>query len=257
VSDTILVDFGIERPIEVVKLYFLDDRAGIAAPAEYQVEAWTGGEWQPVPNQHRQPAEPAGHRANTVTFPPIATSRVRAVLAHRPGVASGLTELEAWGAAELPLPGPTAPVQNLALGAEVSASFSSQGDDVARVNDGRIAFTRYTGNRWTTGGSPHARDWISLDFGVPKQVGQVDLYLWGDSARVTAPRGYWIEYWDGATWAEAREASRAPAAPMTWALNTVKILPVETPRIRIVFEHARPAASGVTEIAVWGKRGPV
>jgi hypothetical protein len=253
-SDTIMVDFGIERPIEAVKLYFLDDGAGITAPAEYQVEAWTGGEWQPAPNQHRQPAEPAGHRANTVTFPPIATSRVRAVLTHRPGVASGLTELEAWGTADLPLPGPTASVQNLALGAKVSASFSSQDDQLARVNDGRIALTRYTGNRWTTRGSPHARDWIGLDFGVPQRVGQVDLYLWGDSAQVTAPRGYWIEYWDGATWVEAREASRAPTAPMTWALNTVKVLPVETPRIRIVFEHARPAASGVTEIAVWGKR---
>jgi hypothetical protein len=251
-SDTITVDLGIDRPLQSVKLYFLDDGGRLRAPAEYQVEVWLDGEWQPVANQQRRPAEPAGHRANTVTFTPIATSRVRAVLEHRPGSASGLSELEAWGAAELPLAPATAPVPNLALGAAVTASFTPESDRLAVVHDGNIAFTRYTADRWTSRGSPNPRDWIALDLGRPQRVAQVDVYLWGDSVRVQAPRRYWIEYWDGARWTEATVESRVPATPMTWARNTLRITPVETPRLRVVFEHARPAATGVTEIALWG-----
>jgi hypothetical protein len=41
---------------------------------------------------------------------------------------------------------------------------------------------------------------------------------------------------------------------MTWALNTVRLVPVVTPRIRLVFTHARPFVAGVTEIAVWSER---
>lgn len=253
-SDTITVDFGIERPLETVKLYFLDDGGGVRAPAEYQVEIWRDGQWQPVPNPQRRPTEPAGHRANTVMFTEITASRVRAVLEHRPGSASGLSELEAWGAAALPLPAATAPVTDLALGAAVAASFGSSGDEIARVHDGGIAFTRYTADRWTFRGSPNPRDWITLDFGAPRRVARVDVYLWGDSAAVQAPRRLWVEYWDGAGWTEATAASRTPAAPLTWAQNTVRITPVETPRLRVVFEHARPAVTGVTEIAAWSDR---
>jgi hypothetical protein len=44
--------------------------------------------------------------------------------------------------------------------------------------------------------------------------------------------------------------------PTTWALNTVTIEPVETQAIRVVFEHALPAFSGLTEIEVWAPKGP-
>jgi hypothetical protein len=252
--DTITVDFGVERPLEAVKLYFLDDGDQLRAPAEYQVEVWVGDEWEPVPNARRQPAGPTGHRANTLTFTPIAASRVRAILEHRPGAASGLTEIEAWGEADLPLPPPTASVTNLALGATVTASLAAETEQLDVVHDGRIAFTRYTANRWTFRGSPNSRDWIALDVGAARRVARVDLYLWGDSAQVAAPLSYAVEYWDGARWTTATVESRAPTAPMTWALNTVRIVPVVTPRIRLVFTHARPFVAGVTEIAVWSER---
>jgi hypothetical protein len=252
--DTITVDFGVARPLETVKLYFLDDGGGLRAPAEYQVEAWRGDEWEPVPNPRRRPAEPTGHRANTVTFTPIVASRVRVILEHRPGAASGLTELEAWGLADLPLPAPTAPVANLALGAAVTASFAGETDRLEVVHDGRIAFTHYTANRWTTRGSANARDWVAFDFGAPRRVTRVDLYLWGDSSRVVAPRAYAVEYWDGSRWAGATVTSRAPAMPTIWALNSVGFVPVETPRLRIALEHAPRGATGVTEIAIWSDR---
>jgi hypothetical protein len=163
----------------------------------------------------------------------------------------GLTEFEAWAHASLPLAAPTAPVHNVAYGATATASFSAPGDSVGYVNDMEVAFTRYFRRRWTAIGSPHRSDWVQLDLQGHHTIRLVELYLWGDSARVRAPRRYTIQYWDGTGWADARVESQVPARPATWAVNTVRIAPVETDRVRVVFEHARPAFTGVTELLLW------
>ena len=36
------------------------------------------------------------------------------------------------------------------------------------------------------------------------------------------------------------------------AENTVEIEPVETKKVRVVFEHALPTYTGVTEMSIWG-----
>jgi hypothetical protein len=247
-SDWIAVDFGTARPVDTVKLYFLDD--------SYVLEAWSDGAWREIPHQRRRPAEPEGHRANVVAFPTFDASGIRVTLTHQPGSASGLTELEAWGYADLPLPEPTVEPSNLAGRATASASFTSEYDDVTQVNDGRIAFTRYSRNRWTAYGSPNTSDWIELDFGAPQRVGRIDLYLWGDDRGVSAPASLAILFWDGASWSPVTELERLPVEPRTWARNTVWIEPVETSRVRVHFEHPLPAFSGVTEIEMWDRGMP-
>ena len=262
-EDWIEVDFGIERPVSTVKLYFLDDGTvaagsdpGITVPASYRLEAWIDGDWQEIAGQSRLPGTPTGHRANSVSFPTVETSRIRASLMHRPGMASGLTEFEAWGRSDLPLPPPTGPITNLAIARDsefprASASFTSGYDQIAHVNDGLVAFTRYQRNRWTAFESPNESDWVEVDFGTPTTVGRIELYLWGDGRGVAAPATYRVEYWDGSAWTAATELARAPEAPTTWAVNTVRIQPVETERLRVVFEHALPMVSGLTEFAIW------
>ena len=250
-EDWLVLDFGVSRPVQAVKLYFLDDSVGIRPPASFQVQWWNNGRWVEVPRQHRAPATPQGRRANVVSFVPVETSRMRFVLTHQPGASSGLSEIEAWAAVGLPLAPPTAAVHNIAYGAAASASFTSPSDTVGLVNDMRIAFTRYSHNRWTAFGSPNRSDWVQLDFGQLKTVQQVDLYLWGDSVRVRAPRRLTVQYWDGARWLVARVQAQAPARPATWALNVVRIEPVQARKIRVVFEHDPPAVSGVTELMVW------
>lgn len=252
-EDWLVLDFGVERPVETLKLYFLDDGVDIQPPARYEVQYWKDGAWVDVPGQRRDPPQPEGRRANLVAFRPIAASRMRVVLTHRPGASSGLTEVEAWGDASVPLAAPTAPAPNLAYGAAASAPFSAPADSAANVNDMRIAFTYYSRNRWTALGSRNATDWVQLDFGRQRTVRQVDLYLWGDAARVRAPRAFTVQVWDGARWRDATVESRLPQAPATWALNTVWIEPVETEKIRVVFQHDLPAVSGMTELMVWGE----
>ncbi len=280
VEDWIQVDFGTERPVSAVKLYFLEDsgngspagglaaggervseRTGdstIAVPADFRLEAWIESDWQEVPDQIRRPEDPTGHRANTVTFPTLLTSRIRATFMHRPGHASGLTEFEAWGSADLPLPPPTGPITNLAITRDaefpkVSASFTSRYDRIGHVNDGLVSFTRYQRNRWTAFESPNPTDWIEIDFGKPRAVGRLELYLWGDDRGVAAPADYEVHFWDGSNWAPAVRIARTPEQPATWAVNTIRIEPVETQRIRVVLEHALPLVSGLTELTIWEK----
>jgi hypothetical protein len=89
-----------------------------------------------------------------------------------------------------------------------------------------------------------------LDFGEPKSVRTVELYLWGDGERVKAPKSYAIELWDGNGWRDARVLSRFPARPLASARNVITLEPSRTSRIRVVLEHDLPAASGITELIV-------
>jgi hypothetical protein len=250
-SDWVVLDFGVPRRVETLKLYFLDDGPGIKPPARYAVQTWTGTSWVDIPRQRRSPVQAAGHRPNVVALDSITTAKLRFVVTPQPGAATGLTEIEAWAHADLPLAEPTASVHDLAYGAKATASFTSQWDQVAEVNDGQIAFTRESRNRWTAYGSPNARDWVEIDFAGPHTVRALELYLWGDGHGVRAPRRYTVELWDGARWTAARVLSQTPARPLVSAVNTVRIAPARTGRVRVVLEHDLPAFSGMTELMIW------
>jgi hypothetical protein len=117
--------------------------------------------------------------------------------------------------------------------------------------DGRIALTRYSRNRWTAYRSPNRADWLEVDFGEAKRVGSVELYFYGDGGGIAAPKEYHVEVWRDGAWRPVAEQSRTPEAPMAWAQNTVKFDPVGTPRVRVIFTHALPAFTGVSEMRVW------
>ena len=248
--DTVTVDLGAPRRLQRIALYILDDGAGgqVRAPARYDVELWQGGRWTRLRDAQRTPARPAGHRANLVSFAPTVAARVRVILTPDRGASLGLSELEIWGSPDSPATAP--PPRDLAFGAGASASFTAAGDRVEQTNDLAVAFTRYSRNRWTALGSPNASDWVELDFDAPKRVGRVELYLWGDGDRVRAPKEYSIQLWDGATWHPARERSRFPLRPLASARNVVLIEPTSASRLRVVFEHALPAVTGLTELIV-------
>jgi len=261
--DTVTLSLGTARTVDRVSLYFLEDSVAtgtpgrrVLPPMRYELEAWLDGAWTRVRGQRRVPARPEGRRANVVSFPAIATGRVRVILGPRAGAWTGMSELEAWSPVTLPLtPASDAPV-NLAFNdtregtPAVSASFTGQRDRVTQVNDGVVAFTRYSRNRWTAFGSPNASDWVAVDLGTPKRVSTVELYVYDDGGGVKAPRRYDVQYWDGTGWRDVSERSRHPARPMGSARNVVRLTPVMTSRVRVIFEHALPAFTGVTEIVV-------
>jgi hypothetical protein len=205
----------------------------------------------------RTPEIPEGRRANTVTVVPIETARIRLVPTHRAAASSGLSEIEAWAHADPPFAEPVVPAGNLAANASgqgypaASASFTAEGSAAERVTDGRVAYTRYSSNRWSARGTPNASDWLAVDFGAPKAVIRVEVHFVADGRSLAAPRSFSVEYWNGTAWVPAQVRRRLPAVPEGSAMNTVWVDRVETSRVRVVFEHARPAATAVTELLIW------
>ena len=252
-QDSIELDFGIERPLQSLKLYLLDDGAdqAVRAPAKFAAEFWNGQNWQPIPNQTRTPQTPVGHRPNIVQFPLLNTSRVRVVLEPQAGTALGLSEIEAWGDATLPLTQP-APADNLARSATPSASFTSKFDSIGEINDGQIVMNGGR-NRWTAFESPNARDWLQLSWPQKVTIARLELALWADNDGIRAPKSYAFQWWDGQNWQDVKEIERSPTKPTLRVPNETRIEPVNIDKIRVIFEHAAPKFSGVSEWMVWEK----
>jgi len=252
----------------------------VRPPSSVHLESWGNSGWVVVQDQERIPEHPAGRRANTIRFPEIRTAGIRVVMTPMPGTTVGLTEIEAWGReaeedrsgepaaprgiepGESPAGGEDLSISpngiNLALNPSgegfprVSASHTYPSDSPWQAVDGRITFTRYSRNRWTAFGSPNPSDWLEVDFEGEHEVRRVELFLYGDGGGVAAPESYRIEVWRDGRWTVAEEEGRMPLLPTAWARNVVELKPLTTDRVRVVFRHALPAASGVAELEVFG-----
>jgi hypothetical protein len=256
-EDSVTIDFGVKRPIQEIRLYFLDDGSKVSPPKKYDLEYWNGTSWKSLSNDSRQPTEPTGHRANVVRFSPIETERVRATFAHNANTRTGLTEFEVWGKASGEVKPAPAPKGNLAFNAtgrgfpKASASYTSRFDKVESANDGVVSFDANPHNRWTSYESPNKSDWLQIDFGEPKQVSRVELAIYDDRGGVQAPERFAIQYWDGRDWRDVANARMAPEKPTGGQFNEAIFDKVTTERIRVVFTHKGKARSGVSEIFMW------
>jgi hypothetical protein len=252
------VDFGAPRPIDTVKLYFLDDGENIVAPASYELEFWDGQTWKPVPDQKRNPVNPEGHRANVVAFPALECSKMRLICRHDKNGRTGLTEIETWGEGTLPYQPAPPPAGNLAANRtgegfpKASASFADRfGGKPMSAIDGKIVFRPNPMNRWTSFGSTNAADWLELDFGMPKAVSRLDLHIYDDRGGVQPPVNYTVQYWSGMEWRDAARQVKSPLAPVGSAINSVTFDQVTTSKVRVFFTHRGKARSGVTELEAW------
>lgn len=259
VTDWCEVQFGTQRPVSCVKLYFLDDGEKIVAPQEYELQYWDGKDWKKIPAQKRYPEKPTGHRANVITFAELKTSKIKVVFTHKSGSFTGLTEFEAWGEGTLPLSAPTEPVGNIAYNKDgrgypkASASFTSRFDRIQEINDGVSLFSSNSRNRWTAFESPNESDWVEIDFGQERSVHTLMLHFYDDRGSVQPPKSYNVQYWDGSKWTDAQNQKKNPPEPEGSAVNTVTIEPVKTSKIRVVFVHkSERSFSGLTELEIWG-----
>jgi hypothetical protein len=93
-EDWFEVDFGTPKRCGAARLFFYEDDHGVAAPASYTVLCDLDGEWDPVQPISIHPEKPEASRANTVTFSPIETSKIRILFRHTPGIGVGLAQAQ-------------------------------------------------------------------------------------------------------------------------------------------------------------------
>ncbi len=259
-SDSLELNFGAVRPVSSLKLYFLDDGAKLRPPKKYMVEYWKNGEWVKAPVNKTNPDKPEGRRTNIINFSDaISTEKFRFTFIHKESAFTGLSELEAWGTSPLPLSEPMADIDDLAYNPgnkefpKASASFTSGFDKIEEINDGKVFFSPSSRNRWTSYESPNENDWVQIDFGSQKTVGRVDMYIFGDGAGVQSPLGYSVIYWNGSDWKPMEVLSRTPKEPTAGVVNSIKLTPVKTSKIGVIFKHDSPARTGLTELMVFEK----
>ena len=278
-DDWLEIDFGLPRPLRRIVLYFLDDSAPapidlvpfdpvlgrqreaadsqVRAPRDYRLECFSDGQWLLIPGQTRRHPQPRGHTANVVEFPERSISRWRLLLSRVPGGVNGLTELEAWGPATLPVPAAPFPASNLAANRDgrgfpqASCSWISRYDaGVQLAIDGKINYRPTPNNRWTSYESPHKEDWLQIDFGAPRTFRQVVLHIYDDHGGVQAPKKYDLQVWHDDAWQTIAEQHKSPSTPVGSQPNRVTFPAVTADKLRIIFTHQDPARSGVTEVEV-------
>jgi len=250
--DWLVVDFGIKRRIDTVKLYFLDDGTNIVAPDAYELAYFDGRRWSDLPQRNRTPRQPEGRRANTVHFAALDVQKLRAVFTHAKNGRTGLSEIEAWGPPVEPYAPAPPPAGNLALTATVSASFSDRLGGVPRLaNDGKLGFRTTPVNRWTSFGSTNATDWLQFDFTSPQEIGRAEIYFYDDRGGVQPPADYTLQYFTTGEWREIPGQKKSPATALGNTANTVTFTRIRTDKLRILFTHRGKARSGVSEVELW------
>ncbi len=260
--DSLLLEFGVPRRIHTLKLFVLDDGgdqgSSIRAPRKIEVESWIHNAWQPVASDLASLHEPLGHRPTIVRFTTIEATKLRVTLHHRTDGKSGLTEIEAWGDATLPLESVPPPAGNLAYNPKAdgvpkaSASFTDRfGGKPQSAVDGITNFLPSPMNRWTSYESKSATDWLEIDFGKEVEFRRVELAIYDDRGGVQPPTSYIIQHWTGADWRDVSNAKKTPAQPLGSQWNESRFDPVRSTKARIVFTHQGQSRSGVSEVMVW------
>lgn len=260
-TDSIEVDFGKPRTIHSIRALPLDDReipgSVIRAPQKIELHYWKDETWNPINVIEEVPA-PEGHRPHTFRFEPITFQKFKVTLTHADGFKSGLTELEAWGEAKLPLSRIPALPGNLAFNDGVSefpkASCSHHdvyGGIPKSSIDGVTNFQPAPMNRWTSFGSPNASDWLQIDFGKEIEFRRVEIAIYDDRGGVQAPKSYEIQTWAEGMWQPVLGVKLSPEKPAGGQWNTARFALAKSDKLRVVFQNNGNARSGVTEVTVW------
>lgn len=245
------VDYGTERAIQTIKLYFTEDeKAGIRLPESYEVMYWNNGEWKKIPAQKRMYSTPQPNAANVISFPSIRSNKIKVLVTANKKMPIGISEIETWG---MPLEKFSIPVNptganNLAHRsvAVFTKSYQSRFDDSTAINNGLLDPNR----RWTAFESKNSSDWVQFAFKEIKTVSSVYLYVYNDNGGVKPPRSYKIEYWDGQAWQEVPSANKLPQTPIA-DLNICSFKPIQTDKIRITMEHLNTKSfSGLYEVEI-------
>lgn len=96
-QDWYSIDFGTEKSVRSVSLFFYGDGAQFKAPMAYRLQYWTGTDWADVTKPQMSPPASLANGDNTLTFRPVTTSKLRAVFTNPPGAAIALVEIKAFG----------------------------------------------------------------------------------------------------------------------------------------------------------------
>ena len=267
------VDFGAERLISEVRVYPLDNISAdftegvillendrlVRTPTQLRAEIWHNGEWI-VASTTNNPLAPEGRRANILMFDePVSTRKIRVVFTPQSGCEVAISEIEAWGPAELPLSEPSAQPMNLAAGASITASTFNRPDPPENAIDGVINYDlNGRPNRWATERRPNeipveelGDDYLEIDFQQSTSFNEVRLHFCRSRYGMGTPVSFELQIQSGEEWISIRSQTRIPEEAVSETINVIRFPEVETQRLRLFVVHgAGKPVTALSEIEV-------
>ncbi|MGH2563064.1 MAG: MGH1-like glycoside hydrolase domain-containing protein [Ginsengibacter sp.] len=132
-----------------------------------------------------------------------------------------------------------------------SASVNAAPDtSLYQAIDGRIWYFSAITNRWTTIGSTSKTDWYAVDFGQPREISVVKLYLYSDDKTFSVPDGVTIEYQNDGSWLPVKLRKQNTGKLISNTVNAIPFGKVTASRIRINFKHDKKQVA-VSEVACY------
>lgn len=249
------IDFGNEKLIDEVKVYFIDDDLLIKKPISYCLEYWDGKAWQRVTDASYTPKQPQGRMANIINFPKLKTAKLRIVMKSQKGYAVGLSEFEAWSSVLDDNKNYTSQIENIAFHtkATITASYTSPAPefDINYLNDGLITGAGV----WSSHRSKNSQDSITVDFGKVKSVHTAYLFFYEDAWEQKAPGNFELEFFEDKSkeWKKIENLNKRPEVPKGNALNLATFNEVKTSRIRIIMQHKKEGNyTAINELELFG-----
>lgn len=236
------IDFGTEREIQKIIIYFVEDDDKIKAPKLYSLEYWDGKKWKEIPKQIRQYGTPQARKGNSIAFNNLSTSKIRVSLVAEKGYSVGISELEAWGKASFPI---SVPVSKKSVSEfKASASHTSRFDDVDAIVDGKAD----KNGRWTAFESPNSTDWVQVDFNRETTINRAYIYFYEDNSNIFPPKEVTLQFWNGEAWTNVSNQKSIPEVYLGNSLNIFKFDEVKTSKMRVLMLHKTRKFSGIYEL---------
>jgi hypothetical protein len=139
---------------------------------------------------------------------------------------------------------------------KVSASYLGARSTNVALNDGNYWYHISPPNRWTAVGSLNDTDWCVIDFGSPRPLEQVKLYVLEDGDKIKAPAKIDLEYWEGSRWKAVPSQTRSPEQPTGHRANVIRFPELKASKVRALLTHQPGAKSGLSEFEAWGHGAP-
>lgn len=135
-----------------------------------------------------------------------------------------------------------------------TVSFTASDSSLAKIYDGQYRYDLVPMNRWTAAGSPNDSDWVQIDFGQPRPLHSVNLFMLDDGTGIIPPKSVQLLYAgnEKADWQAVPDQQRSSTKPVGKRPLEIRFPELAVRQLRVVFEHGDKGKSGLTEIEAWG-----
>lgn len=154
----------------------------------------------------------------------------------------------------------------------LKVSSVAEGSSPLMLIDGAAWYLRSPPNRWAAAEPSGGAATAEVDFGVPRRVDEVRLFVLDDEpdmlagtadatvpgrdempSPVRAPKEIILESWSGSAWAPVKSTRRMPQDPAGHRANVLAFAPLETERLRVRLVPQAGFQVGLSEFEAWGE----